>query len=366
MRTPSKSVPSRVAALPALTAWLMANGAHLNGAAIEWLGGRMGVGLVATRSLSAGAVACVVPHSLLLSRDSGLHDPHLGPLLADSTLIEELQDESNGFDESIGIVALQLLQAAAAIRRGDQTPFEPYVRALPQTVDSPLLWPRTLRKALLTGTSLLHDTRELRAAAATELRRVRRCLRQADPAWLVRLGLDASVPCPFSGESTPLLERWLLAITLVRSRAYTVSRLRRQDDGGWATEETVLSPLIDLANHDDALKSRVVEWSRDAMREAAASDASDASAEPVNESEDARCHQSRVCPVGCCARACLGYAHVCPVGCCACACLDCAHVCPQERAGPAVREGCHGGRSHPIIIRSTHANLVPANLWLRQ
>ena len=74
-------VASRAASLGPLTAWLLSNGAKMNGCEIAWLGGSMGAGLIATEDLPAGAAACSVPRRLLLSSSSGLSDPQIGPLL---------------------------------------------------------------------------------------------------------------------------------------------------------------------------------------------------------------------------------------------------------------------------------------------
>ena len=168
---------TRSDAITALTSWLDAEGVSLDGVAISYRRG-MGAGLVATRTLPAGHTACVVPRRLLLTRESGMEDEDLAPLLEE--LRDDLQDESNGFDESTGFIALQLLAAAAALSRGESTRWAAYVQALPSTVDTPLLWPRARRTTLLAGTSLNADTRELRAASAAELRRMRRTLRRLD------------------------------------------------------------------------------------------------------------------------------------------------------------------------------------------
>ena len=72
-------VASRAASLGPLTAWLLSNGAKMNGCEIAWLGGSMGAGLIATEDLPAGAAACSVPRRLLLSSSSGLSDSQIGP-----------------------------------------------------------------------------------------------------------------------------------------------------------------------------------------------------------------------------------------------------------------------------------------------
>ena len=300
MRAP---LTARSAAIAPLTAWLLANGARLDGVKASWLGHGMGVGVVATRDLPKGHVAATVPRALLLTVDSAAHDdPQLGALLEVLSAEGVLQDEHNGYDESTGVLALQLLAAAAAQQRGDVSRFGPYVRTLPSSVDTPLLWPRVLRETLLAGTSLLTDVRELRAASAAELRRLRRSLRRAPPfataaepacSWLSRLGLDGGAPCPLSGERSSGLQRWMLANALVRSRAYTMPRMRRRGGGGWERDELVLAPFIDLANHDDAT-SRAVRWEAERRGEeaeaeaaAAAAAAAEAKAEAESEAEAA-------------------------------------------------------------------------------
>ena len=249
-------VSVRSASLSPLTAWLLASGAKMDGVAVKWLGDSMGAGLIATRDLSPGTDVCAVPRSLLLSCTSGLSDPVLGSLLED--LQFELEDEANLYDASQGTISLQLLYAAACVQRGEETRWAPYIPALPTHVDTPALWTRAERNALLAGTSLLADTRELRGDMANEYRRIRRALRQSGRAeWLTRLGLDASAaPCPLSGRWTPAVERWTLAQSLVRSRAYVVPDDGEDDHGALdelAGDEMIMSPLIDLANHDSAL-----------------------------------------------------------------------------------------------------------------
>ena len=290
----------RADSFASLTTWLLANGAQMDGVRVSWLGNARGAGLVAATDFAAGAVACSIPRSLLLCRRSGMDDPELGPLLRE--LEDDLQSESNGYDESTGCIALQLLHAATAVQRGDeQVRLAPYLASLPTTVESSLLWPRAQRDALLAGTSHLADVRELRAAALTEYRRVRRRIAQFEPAWLSDLGLDArSGPCPLSGEASSGSERWLLATGLVRSRAYLVSGGDEageeeadddadadddedededdDDDEDEDDDELVLSPLIDLANHDDRLQQSAVVWGR-------------GGAEPA----DARHHLTLVC-----------------------------------------------------------------------
>lgn len=274
-------VLSRAASLGPLTAWLLSNGAKMNGCEIQWLGGAMGAGLIAIDDLPAGAAACSVPRKLLLSSSSGLSDPDIGELL--EALSPFLEDDANLYDASQGLISLQLLYAAAQVQRGEPTRWEAYVKSLVGVeVNSPVLWPRPLRNSLLAGTSLLADARELRGNTAQEFRRIRSALRSSGEgawlaklggraggagfgvrvsgAWLAKLGLDPSAaPCPLSGGATSGAERWLLAQSLVRSRAYFV--LGDEDGmdlhgaldelGG---DELVLSPLLDMANHDDALR----------------------------------------------------------------------------------------------------------------
>ena len=253
-------VLSRVASLGPLTAWLLSNGAKMNGCEIQWLGGAMGAGLIATEDLPAGAAACSVPRKLLLSSSSGLSDPDLGELL--EALSPFLEDDANLYDASQGLISLQLLYAAAQVQRGEPTRWEPYVNSLVGVeVNSPVLWPRPLRNSLLAGTSLLADARELRGNTAQEFRRIRSALRSSgEGAWLAKLGLDPSAaPCPLSGGATSGVERWLLAQSLVRSRAYFVLGDEDGIDLHGALDEVggdelVLSPLLDFANHDDALR----------------------------------------------------------------------------------------------------------------
>ena len=252
--------PPRAAALAPFTAWLLAGGVQMNGVEVAWLGGAMGAGLVATRDLPTGAVACRVPRSLLLTVTSGLTDPELGQVL--SELQNDLEDERNNLDASAGIIALQLLYAAAQAQRGEPNRWAPYVDCLPRELNTPVLWPRSLRETLLAGTSLLTDTRELRAAVIGELRRVRRRLLQHGQAgWMARFGLDVATPCPLTGSKSSAAERWLLAQSLVRSRAYVI--LDDGEDGHGALEELlgdelVMAPLVDLDNHDDALRGGIL------------------------------------------------------------------------------------------------------------
>jgi hypothetical protein len=180
---------SRASVLTPLTTWLLANGARMDGVEVKWLGGSMGAGLVATRALPVGTAACSVPRSLLLSRTSARLDPELAQVLAD--LEPVLEDESNAFDASMPLIALQLMHAAARMSRGEPSRWAPYIDALPREVNTPLLWPRATRDALLAGTSMLVDARELRAQTALELRRMRRLLQQTgQEEWLATVGLD--------------------------------------------------------------------------------------------------------------------------------------------------------------------------------
>ena len=228
-----------------------------------------------------------------------------------------------------------------------------YLASLPTTVESSLLWPRAQRDALLAGTSHLADVRELRAAALTEYRRVRRRIAQFEPAWLSDLGLDArSGPCPLSGEASSGSERWLLATGLVRSRAYLVSGGDEageeeadddadadddedededdDDDEDEDDDELVLSPLIDLANHDDRLQQSAVVWGR-------------GGAEPA----DARHHLTLVCGM--------------PVA--------EGEPLPSTYASTALSTAL-AHRSHPPLlatwqVRGAHAGVQPAHLWFR-
>ena len=225
-------IASRAASLAPLTAWLLSSGAQLNGCEVAWLGGSMGAGLVATSDLPAGAAACSVPRRLLLSSSSGLSDPDIGPLLV--ALEPFLEDDANLYDASQGLIALQVLYAAACVQRGEPTRWEPYVHSLRGVeVNSPVMWPRAVRNTLLAGTSLLADTRELRGNTAGEFRRIRLALRSSgEGAWLAKLGLDASAsPCPLSGASSSGADRWLLAQSLVRSRAYFVLDEDDEEEG---------------------------------------------------------------------------------------------------------------------------------------
>ena len=168
-------VTLRAASLGPLTAWLLANGATMNGCEIRWMGGAMGAGLIATEDLPAGAAACSVPRKLLMSSSSGLSDPDIGELL--TALSPFLEDDANLYDASQGLISLQLLYAAAQVQRREPTRWEPYVSSLVGVeVNSPVLWPRSLRNSLLAGTSLLGDARELRGSTALEYRRIRSAL----------------------------------------------------------------------------------------------------------------------------------------------------------------------------------------------
>ena len=208
-----------------------------------------------------------------------------------SVLQYELEDESNQYDASQPLIALQLLYHAACVQRGEPTPWATYVRALPKELNTPVLWPRSLCKDFLAGTTLLEDARQLRLATLVEFRRLRHILRTSGFAeWMGRLGLEASSPCPLTGHDTSAAQRWLFAQSLVRSRAYVVidgegdghdgehagvdgpegesageGKVEGgdEDEGGrrgqhgalleFEGAEMVLSPLIDLSNHDDAL-----------------------------------------------------------------------------------------------------------------
>jgi hypothetical protein len=102
-----------------------------------------------------------------------------------------MEDESNAFDASMPLIALQLMHAAARMSRGEPSRWAPYIDALPREVNTPLLWPRATRDALLAGTSMLVDARELRAQTALELRRMRRLLQQTgQEERLATVGLD--------------------------------------------------------------------------------------------------------------------------------------------------------------------------------
>ena len=137
----------------------------MNGMELCWASDDVGAGLRATRDLPAGTATCSVPRSLLLSRASALDDPLLGPLLTD--LEDELEDEANSYDASQSLIALQLLSAFESVRRGEATRcrWSAYVASLPTEINTPVLWPRRFRNALLVGTSLLSNTRELRGSA---------------------------------------------------------------------------------------------------------------------------------------------------------------------------------------------------------
>ena len=278
------SMAARSLALAKMGPWLAAGGAEMDSVSLQDAAG-MGIGLVATRDLAAGDSACSVPRALLLTASSGVSDPELGPVL--SRLRPVLRNDID-LDESLSLVALQLLAAARKVQCGESSRWAPYLAGLPRTVETPTLWPRACRTELLGGTTLLEDVRELRVSTLAELRRIRRALAgptgagacagegggagRAAGEWLERFGLDSSVaPCPLSGEDTPASTRWLLASSLARSRAYVILDDGEETHGAeeeFAGDELVLSPLLDLANHDDAL-GNVVGWGSEARGEAA-------------------------------------------------------------------------------------------------
>ena len=264
--------PLRAATLPPLASWLQANRAQMPNVELQY-DEEVGAGLVATQDVPPGTISCVVPSSMLLTAKSGLDDPAIGAILSD--LQEEIEEEANLFDASQALIAMQVLAAATRVRQGGSCHWEPYIRCLPDAILTPVLWPRALRNSCLAGTALRDDALELRGDLAREYRRVRRALRRRARTHpgedgTAIFGLDPSEPCPLSGRpGRSGFERWALAQSLVRSRAYVVVDEPALGQGDLTAEallggfgrpnELVMSPLIDLANHDDAL-SGGVEW----------------------------------------------------------------------------------------------------------
>ena len=246
----------RAASLPSLVTWLLAHGTRMADVEVSW-SDSMGAGLVAKRDLTAGEAPIAVPRSVLLSHSSGLKDAVLGPLF--SELQYELEIEVNQYDASQALIALQLLHAARCVQLGQASHWEAYINSLRGVVvNSPVLWSLSERRSLLVGTSIKADVRDLRRSVVDEYRRLRHHLRATEQSeWLAQLGLDASqAPCPLSSEHTTPFERYLLAASLVRSRAYIVVDDGEETHGteeGLEGDELVMPPLIDLANHDDAV-----------------------------------------------------------------------------------------------------------------
>ena len=185
--------------------WLESSGVESSAVRIEPVEG-FGLGLVAQRPIEPMQIVVSVPQEACLTLAKARESPVMRDLPDD--LVEMLGDSAVG-------VAL-----AAELAAGDASPIAPWAARLPSCEDLPLLWPPTLLDGLLAGLDLHDKLRSMREEIDWEFDEVSAAL----------------------GSATPFgREEYRRASALLLSRAYSL--------GG----DLVLPPLIDFANHCDAL-----------------------------------------------------------------------------------------------------------------
>ena len=196
----------------ALVSWCVARGACGDGLEVSPGGpGGRGRGLVASRDIAAGETLLSLPLSMGIADEPAGHPASAAEALQRSPWFARL--------------AARLLQEHAA---GAESPYEPYMRLLPQRVDSsPLLCDAQLAALRSAYPPLADEAAEMRRDVADAYSR-----------------LAQEAPAALAGASAA---QFADAVSVVYSRAYGMRAA--QAGGGGRGVFRVLLPLADMINH---------------------------------------------------------------------------------------------------------------------
>lgn len=211
-----------------LLSWAVSKGAYVSNSISMSPPDAAVRGLIATEDIETGSVLVTLPQALQLGVDSCDASPGLQSML----------NATPSWSARLGL-------ALCAETKRPNSPFEPYISELPQTLSCSLA--PEVQAGFASDLTAEHDRSKVLAAWPPTLARVQQ-QRRALRSLYLRLVQSANQP------SDPPLEfsQFCWATAIAGSRAY---RVRGSGESSGASDAARLLPIIDLANYAPAMRA---------------------------------------------------------------------------------------------------------------